>query len=58
MAKKPAAPAAAADGSTVVECVISNVWTSKGKLFEGETMEVPADEAALLLKNKQVRVKK
>lgn len=41
-----------------VECVWSNVWTSKGKLLKGETAEVPADEAEALKSQGSVKVKR
>jgi len=32
----------------LVRCTEKNIWTSAGKLEEGETAYVPADEAAIL----------
>jgi len=37
----------------LVKCVVSNVWTSKGKFLDGETVVLPNDEAAVLVANKQ-----
>ena len=36
--------------SAKVTCAVANVWTSQGKLLEGDKAELPKDEADALKK--------
>ena len=41
-----------------VECLVPNVWTSKGKLSKGEKANLDLKEADFLAKRKQVKIVK
>ncbi len=48
---RKAAPVASQDvpdDLVTVECIVPNVWTSKGKLLRGDIAEIPADELPAL----------
>ena len=55
MTSKPKTKTAPKTDVCLVECIVSNVWTSKGKILKGETVVVPNDEAKALVENKQYK---
>lgn len=39
------------DAELNITCVLPNLWTTRGKMYRGDTIDLPRDEAQALVKD-------